>query len=146
MTRTKAGAVNILLVDDDLGHVRLIEKNLRRADVINDIHVMTDGQQILDYVFAQEDGTRDSDCLIVLDLNLPAMDGHQVLERIKADERTRRIPVIVLTTADDPAEIARCYELGCNVYITKPVDYEDFSEVIQKLGLFLSIMEMPGKA
>jgi CheY-like chemotaxis protein len=68
------------------------------------------------------------------------LDGYQVLERMKADERTRRIPVVVLTTTDDPREVSRCYELGCSVYITKPVDYPQFAEAIRRLGLFLSIV------
>ena len=81
--------------------------------------------------------------LVLLDLNLPVLDGYQVLQQMKADERTRRIPVIILTTTDDAREVARCYELGCNVYMTKPVDYERFSEAIRKLGLFLSVVTVP---
>jgi CheY-like chemotaxis protein len=80
---------------------------------------------------------------VLLDLNMPVLDGYQVLERMKADERTRRIPVVVLTTTDDPREVDRCYGLGCNVYVTKPVDYERFSEAVRKLGLFLSIVAFP---
>jgi CheY-like chemotaxis protein len=79
----------------------------------------------------------------MLDLNMPVLDGYQVLERIKKDERTKRIPVIILTTTDEPREVRRCYELGCNVYITKPVDYEQFSEAIRKLGLFLLVATIP---
>jgi CheY-like chemotaxis protein len=81
--------------------------------------------------------------LVLLDLNLPALDGYQVLERMKNDERTKRIPVIILTTTDDSREVARCYELGCNVYVTKPVDYEQFSEAIRKLGLFMAVLMIP---
>jgi CheY-like chemotaxis protein len=80
---------------------------------------------------------------VLLDLNLPVMDGYQVLRRMKGNASTRRIPVIVLTTTDDEREIDRCYDLGCNVYITKPVDYEGFSEAIRKLGLFLSVVAIP---
>jgi CheY-like chemotaxis protein len=81
--------------------------------------------------------------LVLLDLNLPGLDGYQVLARLKSDERTRQIPVIILTTTDDPREVERCYALGCNVYITKPVEYEQFSEAIRKLGLFLSVVKIP---
>jgi len=81
--------------------------------------------------------------LILLDLNLPRLDGFQVLTRLKADVHTRHIPVIILTTTDEPYEIERCYALGCNVYITKPVEYEQFAEAIRKLGLFLSIVKIP---
>jgi CheY-like chemotaxis protein len=71
------------------------------------------------------------------------MDGYQVLERMKADEGTKRIPVIILTTTDDAREVERCYNLGCNVYITKPVEYEQFAEAIRKIGLFLTVVTIP---
>ena len=83
--------------------------------------------------------------LILLDLNLPVLDGYQVLKVIKSDERTKRIPVVVLTTTDNPHEVARCYELGCNVYITKPVEYAQFSDAIRTLGLFFFIVKVPEK-
>lgn len=132
--------VTILLVEDDPGHARLIEKNLRRANLTNDIVHVTDGQQAVDYLFSNG---RPSSLLVLLDLNLPVLDGYQVLERMKNDERTKRIPVIILTTTDDTREVARCYELGCNVYVTKPVDYEQFSDAIRKLGLFMAVLMIP---
>ena len=147
MSRTQE--VTILLVEDDPGHARLIEKNLRRSNVANDIIVASDGQQALDYLLGQgayAGGERASPLLVLLDLNLPVLDGYQVLKRMKADERTRCIPVIVLTTTDDDREVSRCYELGCSVYITKPVEYDEFSEAIRKLGLFLSIVTIPDGA
>jgi CheY-like chemotaxis protein len=138
--------VTILLVEDDPGHARLIEKNLRRSNVTNDIIKVSDGQQALDYLFDQGQYAGD-DCasplLVLLDLNLPVLDGYQVLERMKADERTRRIPVVILTTTDDRREVSLCYELGCSVYVAKPVDYRQFSEAIRKLGLFLSVVTVP---
>ncbi|PJF23553.1 MAG: hypothetical protein CUN56_00460 [Phototrophicales bacterium] len=137
--------VTILLVEDDPGHARLIEKNLRRARFYNPIVTKFNGQQALDYLFQlhAETGAASMPLLVLLDLNLPVLDGYQVLARIKSDPRTRHIPVIVLTTTDDTGEISRCYELGCSVYITKPVDYEHFSEAIRKLGLFLSVVSVP---
>jgi CheY-like chemotaxis protein len=132
--------VTILLAEDDLGHARLIEKNLRRANITNDIIKARDGQQAIDYIFGNNGGRT---LLVLLDLNMPVLDGYQVLERMKADKRTKHIPVIILTTTDDPREVARCYELGCNIYITKPVDYEQFSETIRKLGLFLMVAMIP---
>jgi CheY-like chemotaxis protein len=138
--------VTILLVEDDPGHARLIEKNLRRANVTNKIDRAADGQQAVDYLFCEgehADRQRSSPLLVLLDLNMPVLDGYQVLERMKADERTKRIPVIILTTTDDAREVVRCYELGCNVYITKPVDYGQFSEAIRKLGLFLLVVMIP---
>ena len=132
--------VTILLVEDDSGHARLIEKNLRRANLTNDIVNVTDGQQAIDYLSSNG---RAKSLLVLLDLNLPVLDGYQMLERMKNDERTKRIPVIILTTTDDTREVARCYELGCNVYVTKPVDYEQFSEAIRKLGLFMAVLMIP---
>jgi len=141
--------VTILLVEDDPGHMRLIEKNLRRANIKNEIAFATNGQEALDYLFCEGEyaGKQSlSHPLVLLDLNLPVLDGYRVLERMKTDERTKRIPVIILTTTDDPREVVRCYELGCNVYITKPVDYEQFSEAMRKLGLFLMVVMIPDGA
>jgi CheY-like chemotaxis protein len=139
-------AVNILLVEDDPGHARLIEKNLRRANITNDITALADGQQAIDYLFKEgefAESDHGAPLLILLDLNLPVLDGYQVLQRMKQDPRTKRIPVIMLTTTDDAREVARCYDLGCNVYITKPVNYDQFSEAIRKIGLFLSVVSIP---
>jgi CheY-like chemotaxis protein len=135
--------VIILLIEDDPGHARLIEKNLRRSNITNEIITVSDGQQAIDYLFGEGQyvsAQHPSPMLVLLDLNLPVLDGYQVLRRMKGDERTKHIPVVVLTTTDDTREVARCYELGCNVYITKPVDYEQFSEAIGKLGLFLAVV------
>jgi CheY-like chemotaxis protein len=142
----KVETVTILLVEDDPGHARLIEKNLRRALLKNGIITLSDGQQVLDYLFGEGEyaGTKcPSRLLVLLDLNLPGLDGYQVLRRMKAEERTRRIPVIILTTTDDEREVSRCYDLGCNVYLTKPVDYEQFSEAVRQLGLFLAVVTIP---
>ncbi len=138
--------VTILLVEDDPGHARLIEKNLRRSNITNEIIALSDGQQAIDYLFGEGRYTSarpPSPMLMLLDLNLPALDGYQVLRRMKGDERTKHIPVVILTTTDDAREVVRCYELGCNVYVTKPVDYEQFSKAIRELGLFLSIVAVP---
>lgn len=138
--------VTILLVEDNPGHARLVEKNLRRANINNPIVTVGDGGQAMAYVFREgpySDVPMPENLLVLLDLNLPVMDGYQVLRRMKENEATRRIPIIILTTTDDPREIHRCYDLGCNVYLTKPVDYEDFSEAIRKLGLFLSVVAIP---
>jgi len=138
--------VTILLVEDDPGHARLIEKNLRRSNITNEIVTLGDGQQAVDYLFGEGkyvEGKRPSPMLVLLDLNLPELDGYQVLKRMKGDERTKRIPVVILTTTDDTREVERCYDLGCNVYITKPVDYEQFADAIRKIGLFLSVVTIP---
>ncbi len=138
--------VTILLVEDDPGHARLIEKNLRRSNITNEIVTLGDGQQAVDYLFGEGkyvEAKRPSPMLVLLDLNLPELDGYQVLKRMKGDERTKRIPVVILTTTDDTREVERCYDLGCNVYITKPVDYEQFADAIRKIGLFLSVVTIP---
>jgi CheY-like chemotaxis protein len=140
--------VTILLVEDDPGHAVLIEKNLRRAGIANNIITLSDGQKAVDFLFKRGDFAEDprpAPLLILLDLNLPVLDGYQVLRVIKGDELTRRIPVVILTTTDNPTEVARCYELGCNVYVTKPVEYDQFSEAIRRIGLFFSIVSVPEK-
>ena len=141
-----ANPVTILLVEDDPGHARLIEKNVRRAGVNNTIVPFTDGTSAVEHLFGTgPDGQRNVHLpvLVLLDLNLPDMSGTDILARIKADDLVRRAPVIVLTTTDDKQEIQRCYDLGCNVYITKPVEYESFAVAIRQLGLFLAVMQVP---
>ena len=134
--------VKIVMVEDDHGHAKLIEKNIRRANISNEIAHFDAGQPALDYLFSEEI-LANGPLLILLDLNLPDMQGTDILAEVKRDERLKRAPVVVLTTTDDKAEIQRCYDLGCNVYITKPVDYESFAAAIRQLGLFLSVMQAP---
>ncbi|MBU1325171.1 MAG: response regulator [Alphaproteobacteria bacterium] len=134
--------VKIVMVEDDHGHARLIEKNIRRANISNEIAHFADGGSALDYLFSEE-VKLNGPLLILLDLNLPDMSGTDILQKVKGDERLRRAPVVILTTTDDKVEIQRCYDLGCNVYITKPVDYENFADAIRQLGLFLSVMQAP---
>ncbi len=134
--------VKIVMIEDDLGHAKLIEKNIRRANINNEIMHFADGGTALDHLFSPE-VLANEPMLILLDLNLPDMSGIDILQRVKADDRLKRAPVVVLTTTDDKVEIDRCYDLGCNVYITKPVDYEAFSASIRQLGLFLSVIQAP---
>lgn len=137
-------SVNIIMIEDDEGHARLIEKNIRRAGILNDIVHFTDGTSALAFLFNAPDGPAlNGPALVLLDLNLPDMSGIDILGRIKADDVLRRTPVVVLTTTDDKVEIQRCYDLGCNVYITKPVDYDSFAQAIRQLGLFLSVIQVP---
>ena len=138
-------SVTIVMIEDDEGHARLIEKNIRRAGILNDIKHFTDGTTAIDYLYNDQDGPAlNGPALILLDLNLPDMSGTDILARIKSDDSPlKRTPVVVLTTTDDKVEIQRCYDLGCNVYITKPVNYESFADAIRQLGLFLSVIQVP---
>jgi CheY-like chemotaxis protein len=141
---TEHQPVNIIMIEDDEGHARLIEKNIRRAGISNDIRHFLNGTSALDYLYNSPDGPAvNGPALILLDLNLPDMSGTEILSRIKGDGPLRRTPVVVLTTTDDKVEIQRCYDLGCNVYITKPVNYENFADAIRQLGLFLSVIQVP---
>lgn len=138
--------VCIVMIEDDEGHARLIERNIRRAGVNNDIVPFQNGTAALEYLFGP-DGSGETSArrhlLILLDLNLPDMTGLDILEKVKANPHTRRSPVVVLTTTDDSREIQRCYDLGANVYITKPVNYDGFANAIRQLGLFFSVMQVP---
>ncbi|MFT4074536.1 MAG: response regulator [Asticcacaulis sp.] len=135
---------SVALIEDDEGHASLINRNLQRAGVLNPITRLRDGAEALAYFFGDRPPDQPLDrTVVVLDLNLPDIDGFEILGRLKTDERTRRIPVIVLTTTDNPRDIDRCYALGCNAFMTKPVGYNDFSEAIQKLGLMLTIVRVP---
>lgn len=135
-------AVSIVMIEDDEGHARLIEKNIRRAGVNNDIVAFATGSQALRYLFGPERASRHP-CLILLDLNLPDMTGIEILAALKSNDNTRRAPVIVLTTTDDAGEISKCYDRGANVYITKPLNYDSFANAIRQLGLFLSVIQVP---
>jgi len=140
--------VTIVIIEDDAGHARLIEKNIRRCNITNNVLILKDGREASDYLFCEgecADGAHPTPLMVLLDLKLPKVHGLQILERMKAGRRTRSTPVVVLTSTDDKREVDRCYELGCNVFITKPLDYEQFSEAIRKLGLFLSVVTLPGE-
>lgn len=135
--------VRIIMIEDDEGHARLIEKNIRRAGISNDLTHFLDGTSALDHLFKIAEEGDAGPVLVLLDLNLPDMSGTDVLAKIKGDARLHRTPVVILTTTDDKTEIARCYDLGCNVYITKPVNYESFADAIRQLGFFLSVIKVP---
>jgi len=139
-------SVKIVMIEDDLGHARLIEKNIRRAGVTNEIIPFVTGGEAMDYLLGP-DGTgsiwRGEPILILLDLNLPDMNGLDILEKVKGSVHMRRLMVIVLTTTDDPREIGRCFDLGANVYVTKPMQYDKFVHAIQQLGMFVAIMKIP---
>ncbi len=132
----------ILIVDDDEGHAILIRENLEAAGLSNRIRHFRDGQAVLDFFF--KDPLRVNETfLVLLDIRMPKIDGIEVLRRIKAHPELRKLPVIMLTTTDDSREVLRCHELGCNVYMQKPVDYDRFSEAIRRLGQFVPHLHVP---
>ncbi len=141
-----AEPMTLILAEDDEGHANLVQRNLKRAGFVNEMVHVKDGQEALDFIRgegAHVDRTMTDWVLLLLDINMPRVDGIEVLRRIKADPQTAKIPVIMLTTTDDPREVERCYQLGCSVYLTKPVEYDGFIEAINRLGLFLQVVKVP---
>ena len=141
--------VTIVMIEDDEGHARLIERNIRRSGVNNEIRPFSDGTSAVNYLFGKGGSGvqhKGHALLILLDLNLPDMSGIEILRQVKENKYLKSTPVVVLTTTDDSNEIKRCYELGCNVYITKPVNYENFANAIRQLGLFFSVIQVPPAA
>ena len=140
-------AIEILLVEDDPNDVELTLHSLAKAHVTNQIHVVRDGAEALEFIFGTgEYANRDiqnSPKVVLLDLKLPKVGGLEVLRRIKGDERTRTIPVVVLTSSREEPDIAESYRLGVNSYITKPVDFEQFSEAVRQLGLYWVVLNEP---
>jgi CheY-like chemotaxis protein len=137
------------MIEDDDGHARLIERNIRRSGVNNKILPFTSGTEAVNYLFGSDGSGFDHKgeaLLILLDLNLPDMSGFDILRRVKENKYLKSTPVVVLTTTDDSQEVKRCYELGCNVYVTKPVNYESFANAIRQLGLFFSVIQVPPAA
>jgi CheY-like chemotaxis protein len=136
--------VVILLAEDDEGHTALIKKNLKRAGIENEIIHFMDGQETLDFLFDKKKGRKlGMAYLLLLDIRMPKVDGVEVLRQVKADNELKKMPVIIITTTDDPREVSRCHELGCSSYVTKPIDYNKFVEAIRQLGLFLLVVEVP---
>ncbi|WP_395730598.1 response regulator [Prosthecobacter sp.] len=138
--------VVIIIAEDDAGHARLIQKNLGRVGLHNPVQFFENGQEVLDFLFRRGLGPHrksDTAYLLMLDIRMPKVDGVEALRQIKEDPFLRKLPVIMLTTTDDPREIERCHLLGCNSYIVKPVDYDKFVEAIKQLGLFVSLVQVP---
>jgi len=145
--------VTILIAEDDDGHAELICDNLHDAGIHNPMTRFRNGQEALDFFFGAQTGQGASAdmhrwvpgraYMLLLDIRMPKVDGVEVLRQIKADSELKNMPVIMLTTTDDPREIRKCYELGCSCYVTKPVDYKQFSEMLVRLGLFLLVVQVP---
>ncbi|ESQ77731.1 response regulator [Asticcacaulis sp. AC402] len=144
MMAAYAQPFSVVMVEDDPGHAALICRSLRRAGVLNPIVHLSTGSEAIDYFFPSFGAAKPQEQrVIMLDLNLPDIDGFEILRRLKADNATQMIPVVVLTTTDHPKDVDQCYALGCNGFMTKPVGYEAFSEAIGKLGLMLTIVRVP---
>ncbi len=138
--------VILLIAEDDEGHASLIMKNLKRAGISNNMLLFKDGQETLSFLFQKGNGPHrmpGARYLLLLDIRMPRVDGVEVLRQIKQDPQLCRLPVIMITTTDDPREVEKCHSLGCSNYITKPVDYDKFTRVIKQLGLFLLVVEVP---
>lgn len=136
----------IILAEDDPGHVTLIRKNLVRSGLTNEFVVLKDGQEALDFFFrpdAEPCLVANTPYLLLLDVRMPKVDGVDVLRQIKQDEEFKKLPIIMLTTMDDPREIDRCHALGCSNFITKPVEYEKFADTIKQMGLFFAVVTVP---
>jgi two-component system response regulator len=132
--------VDILLVEDNPNDVKLTLNAFKTANLANSVHVSRDGVEALEYLFgAASDGDQkvpEKPKLILLDLKLPRVDGHEVLRRIKTDPRTSGIPVVVLTSSSEERDVMRTYEVGANSYIVKPVDFEQFTESVRDIGKY----------
>jgi CheY-like chemotaxis protein len=138
--------VTLLLAEDDPAHADLIMTNLRKGGIHNEVVHVADGEETFDYLYGRKAYARQvrpDSLVMLLDLNLPKIDGFEVLRGVKADPNLKTIPVIVLTSSEDPEEIERCYSLGCNLFIPKPVEFENFASVMRELGLLMIATAMP---
>jgi len=136
----------LLVAEDDDGHFSLMEKNLLRSGLSNKVIRFTDGQQTLDFLKKLKDPTfihAKHPCLLILDIRMPKIDGLDILQFVKSDEQLKKIPVIILTTAGNPSVVDKCRQFECNMFIVKPVVYEEFVDAMTQLGHFLSIVEVP---
>jgi CheY-like chemotaxis protein len=140
-------AVEILLVEDNPRDMEMTLRSLKKANVANHIHVVRDGAEALDFLFGegQYAGRRVEDVprLVLLDLKLPKVDGLEVLQRIKADARTKAVPVVVLTSSQEQKDVVESYKLGVNSYIVKPVDFESFLTAVRELGMYWMLLNQP---
>lgn len=143
---TRFDDVTVLIAEDDDGHAELIHDLLREVGVQNPLIRFRDGQEVLDFLQDKGSGAtleRGRSYLLLLDIRMPKVDGVEVLRFIKAEPSLKEIPIIMLTTTDDPREVQSCYQFGCNCYITKPIAFDQFTQVLKNLGLFLLIVKIP---
>jgi CheY-like chemotaxis protein len=137
--------LTILIAEDDDGHADLIMTGLKESGICNTMIRFIDGKQTWEFISGK--GKREildkkKAYLLLLDINMPKMDGLEVLERLKSNDELKTLPVMILTTTDDPREVEKCYALGCNIYVTKPVDFAKFAETLKRLGLFIQVVKV----
>ena len=136
----------ILLVEDDFGHANLIKVYLKQLGIGNQIIHFNDGQEVLDFLFrngSKPQRKNNTPYLLLLDLKLPVVSGIEVMESLKKDDEMRKIPVVIISTTDDKAEIEKCSNLECVRFVGKPVDYKKFAETMEKLTQYLVNLEVP---
>src|SRR5215207_10087299 len=141
-------AIEVLLVEDDPGDVLMTREAFEEHKLRNSLHVVSDGVEALSFL-RQEDSYADAPQpdLVLLDLNLPRKDGREVLAEIKADPELRRIPVVVLTTSEAEEDVLRSYDLHANAYVTKPVDFERFIDVVRRIdSFFVTVVKLPKRS
>jgi CheY-like chemotaxis protein len=136
----------ILIAEDDNGHAELITEGLHESGICNKTIRFENGHEVWQFLnneASQTNNTLNRKYLLLLDINMPKMDGVEVLRRLKSNPHLKNMPVIMLTTTDDPREIDECYAIGCNLYVTKPIDFVKFAETLKRLGLFIQIVSLP---
>ena len=139
--------VEILLVEDNPNDLELAMRALRKAKITNRIQIARDGEEALEFIFCRGPHSNrrieDTPKVILLDLKLPKVDGLEVLQHVKGDERTRSIPVVVMTSSKEQRDVVESYKLGVNSYIVKPVNFESFAEAVQQLGFYWLLLNQP---
>ena len=137
----------ILLVEDNRDHAELTIRALRKSNVVNEVKTVYDGEEALEYLFgtgryAGRD-VLDPPAVVLLDLKLPKVDGMDVLRQLRADERTKLVPVVILTSSKEERDVLEGYKLGANAFVQKPVDFVQFSDAVKSLGLFWAVLNEP---
>jgi CheY-like chemotaxis protein len=136
----------IILTEDDNGHAGLIINSLKRTGITNTILHFEDGEDTLNFLFRRGDGPHREDgvsYILLVDMRMPVVDGIEVVRQVKQDEKLGKIPTIMLTTTEDPAEMEKCWKLGCNNYFVKPVDFEKFSQTMEQLSQYINEVILP---
>jgi CheY-like chemotaxis protein len=145
MNQADDNEVTILIAEDDDGHATLIRMHFEQLGIVNEMIRFRDGKETLDFFFSpSSEITRipGRTYILLLDIRMPKVDGIEVLRTLKNDPELHHMPIIMLTTTDDPRDVEACYKLGCNIYITKPINFVAFAETLQRFGLFLKVIRV----